>query len=218
MSQHSYAGEKLTVHFEPKKCIHAGECVRGNATVFNPDNKPWIAPDAATADEIVRIVEACPTGALTYTRHDDGAAETPAARNTVHVETDGPVLLRGDLLIEGATGEPVKTTRAALCRCGASKNTPFCDRAHCEAEFKDTGAVGEAKTKDAPEGQTFLKARVLPNGPVLLEGPYELVDGQGASCLEAGSGYLCRCGASANKPWCDGAHSKVGYEDAADIG
>ena len=217
MSDHSYAGEKLTIHFDPKKCIHAGECVKGNAAVFNPNNKPWVAPDATSADEIVQVVERCPTGALTYERHDGGAAETAAAANTVHIAPDGPVYLRGDLRIEGSNGEEITATRVALCRCGASKNAPFCDRAHTEAEFKDGGAVGEAKTKEAPEGQSFLKARVLPDGPVLLEGPYELFDGSEASCLNTGSGYLCRCGASSNKPWCDGTHGKVGYKEAGEV-
>lgn len=217
MSKHAYKGESLTVHFDPKKCIHAGECVRGNAAVFNPNNKPWVAPDAAAADEVVAVVERCPTGALSYERHDDGAAEAPADKNTVHLAPDGPVYLRGDLRIEGASGETLTMTRAALCRCGATKNAPFCDMSHSKAEFADAGQVGEAKTKEAPEGQDFLKARVLPNGPVLLEGPYELTNGEGEACLETGSGYLCRCGASSNKPWCDGQHSKIGFEDAAEI-
>lgn len=217
MSKHSYEGEKLTVHFDAKKCIHAGECVRGNPAVFNPDNKPWVAPDAAAADAVVATVERCPTGALTYERHDGGASEEPADHNTVSLAPDGPVYLRGDLRVEGATGETLELTRAALCRCGASKNPPFCDLSHSKAEFADAGEVQPAKTKDAPEGQSFLKARVLPNGPVLLEGPYSLVDGKGETCLETGSGYLCRCGASDNKPWCDGSHSKVGYEEAGEV-
>ncbi len=211
MGKHSYEGEGLTIHFDPKKCIHAAECVRGNAAVFNPNNKPWVKPDAAAADEVVAVVERCPTGALTYERAD-GDVEAADARNTVHLAVDGPVYLRGDLHIEDASGQTHELTRAALCRCGASKNPPFCDGNHAEVDFSDPGAVGEAKTKEAPEGQTFLKARVLPKGPVLLEGPYELADGQGVGCLETGSGYLCRCGASSNKPWCDGTHSKIGFE------
>ena len=216
MGKHNYAGEKLTIHFDPKKCIHAGECVRGSSAVFNPNNKPWVKPDAAAADDVVAVVERCPTGALTYERSDGGAAETADERNTVRLAVDGPVYLRGDLRIEDASGQVHSATRAALCRCGATKNAPFCDGAHAKVNFNDPGVVGEAKTKDAPEGQTFLKARVLPKGPVLLEGPYELADGSGEGCLETGSGYLCRCGASSNKPWCDGSHSKIGFEPAGE--
>ena len=123
MGKHSYEGEGLTIHFDPKKCIHAGECVRGSAAVFNPNNKPWVKPDAAAVDEVVAVVERCPTGALTYERAD-GEAEAADARNTVHLSVDGPVYLRGDLHIEDATGQTHELTRAALCRCGASKNKP----------------------------------------------------------------------------------------------
>lgn len=213
MSDHTYAGEKLTIHFDTKKCIHAGECVRGNPAVFNPDNRPWVSPDATDPNEVAATVTRCPTGALTFERHDDDAAETHAERNTVEICSDGPVYLRGDLRIQDSEDNVQSFTRVALCRCGATKNGPFCDNSHGKADFADPGKAREIKSKDAPEGQTFLKARVLANGPVLLEGPYQLIDGQGEVCLDATSGFLCRCGASENKPWCDGAHNRVGFKE-----
>ena len=172
-------------------------------------------PDGADIETVVEVIQRCPTGALTFERSDGGSAETAAAKSTVVLAADGPAYLRGDLRIENANGDTLTETRAALCRCGATTNAPFCDGSHSKAEFADSAQAGEAKTKDAPEGQTFLKARVLPDGPVLLEGPYELIDGDGSTCLEAGSGYLCRCGGSTNRPWCDGTHGKIGFKEDA---
>jgi CDGSH-type Zn-finger protein len=57
--------------------------------------------------------------------------------------------------------------------------------------------------------------QVLPKGPYLIAGRVTLLDGSG-NRIEAGEKIaLCRCGASTNKPFCDGTHSKVGFEAAA---
>jgi 3-phenylpropionate/trans-cinnamate dioxygenase ferredoxin subunit len=57
--------------------------------------------------------------------------------------------------------------------------------------------------------------QVLPKGPYLVMGKVNLVDATGNK-IEAGEKIaLCRCGASTNKPFCDGTHSKVGFEAAA---
>lgn len=52
------------------------------------------------------------------------------------------------------------------------------------------------------------------NGPYLIKGPVEIVDPTG-QVVTVGAGKtaaLCRCGGSANKPFCDGTHSKVGFQ------
>jgi 3-phenylpropionate/trans-cinnamate dioxygenase ferredoxin subunit len=57
--------------------------------------------------------------------------------------------------------------------------------------------------------------RVLPKGPYLVEGKINLLDTSGNK-IEAGEKIaLCRCGASTNKPFCDGAHSRIGFDAAA---
>ena len=57
--------------------------------------------------------------------------------------------------------------------------------------------------------------QVLPKGPYIVAGKVTLLDASGAK-IEAGEKIaLCRCGASTNKPFCDGTHSKVGFEAAA---
>jgi CDGSH-type Zn-finger protein len=58
---------------------------------------------------------------------------------------------------------------------------------------------------------------VRPNGPFRVEGPIKLVDSDGKIIDLAGKPAvsLCRCGASVNKPFCDGTHSKIGFQAAA---
>jgi len=55
--------------------------------------------------------------------------------------------------------------------------------------------------------------KVRPNGPYLVEG-VEILVGKDGSELEAKETFaLCRCGGSENKPFCDGAHARIGFQD-----
>jgi CDGSH-type Zn-finger protein len=57
---------------------------------------------------------------------------------------------------------------------------------------------------------------VRPNGPFRVEGPFRLVDADGKEWDLAGKPAvsLCRCGGSTKKPFCDGTHSKIGFQAA----
>ena len=57
--------------------------------------------------------------------------------------------------------------------------------------------------------------RVTDNGPYKVEGTVRLIDGEGNVYEQKEKYYLCRCGQSKNKPFCDGAHSKVGFQDVS---
>jgi len=65
----TYAGKEVDVSFDPDVCIHAANCVRGLAEVFDTTRRPWIVPDAAAADDVVAQVGRCPSGALRAERH-----------------------------------------------------------------------------------------------------------------------------------------------------
>lgn len=151
---HEYNGKEITVTYDVERCIHAAECVRGLPTVFNPDSRPWIDPDAASADEVVEAVGRCPTGALQFIRHDGGSSGAPAegveagdvaasdaagraaSFATIDVTADGPLLIAGDITLGMSTDDgPIKATRVALCRCGHSSNKPYCDGSHATAGF-----------------------------------------------------------------------------------
>ena len=132
----TYVGEAIEVHWEPRRCIHVRNCVRDLPHVFLPDARPWVEVDAANADAVAAAVERCPTGALHYHRLDGGADEHPGEETTIEPRPNGPLFLRGRLRVVGADGELIREdTRAALCRCGASANKPFCDGSHRRIGF-----------------------------------------------------------------------------------
>lgn len=59
-----------------------------------------------------------------------------------------------------------------------------------------------------------VKITLRPNGPYLVEGDFVLVDENGQE-FQPVKKALCRCGASVNKPYCDGTHSRIGFQGAA---
>ena len=56
--------------------------------------------------------------------------------------------------------------------------------------------------------------KCIPNGPYRVNGPFQIADpkGNAISIEEGRSVSLCRCGGSANKPFCDGTHSRTGFQ------
>ncbi len=132
----TYEGEAVTVTFDPVRCIHSEECVHRLPAVFDPSRMRWIRPDAAAADEVVGAVAGCPSGALRVRREGASAAATSAGGEvTITFSRDGPLLLRGSIRIMNASGETITADTAALCRCGATGNAPFCDGSHTRIGF-----------------------------------------------------------------------------------
>lgn len=207
---HTYDGEKIAITYDLKRCIHAGECVKGLPGVFAPDRKPWVDPDAADPDQIMAVIGRCPSGALHAERKDGGAGEAAPEGNTATVVPDGPLYLRGDLAVTLPDGTVIRDTRMALCRCGASKIKPFCDNSHIEAKFTDSGAVGTFGGQPA-EGAGPMTLTPLPKGPVRAEGPLSVQDTGAGQTVGCGKVSLCRCGESNNKPFCDGSHRGIGF-------
>lgn len=131
-----YEGDGIVVSYDAKRCIHAEECVHGLPLVFDPAKRPWIDANGATPDRIAEVIHACPTGALKYRRTDGGPAEPEPAEPRIRCEPNGPLYVSGRLRIESPDGEQLfEEQRVALCRCGASKNKPFCDNSHVEVGF-----------------------------------------------------------------------------------
>lgn len=202
-------GKEVTVQFNSRLCIHARRCVTGAPRAFNPDSgRDWIDADATTAEAFMRIATACPSGAITVKRKDGGAPETPPNVNSVMLREDGPLVVHGDLEIAGHGA----ATRATLCRCGLSKNKPFCDNSHIEGGFKATGEpVSQEMTLGLMELDGPVKVETFANGPMKVTGALEVQAGSGRAVNRVKSAFLCRCGHSANKPYCDGSHKKVGF-------
>ena len=208
---HTYEGKEADVQWDGRLCIHIGECGRAAGELFTGGRQPWCQPDLVQIGNVVDVVERCPTGAITYQRKDGGEAEKPDTENTITVANHGPLYVRGELDIDGAPDDaPGVKFRAALCRCGQSKNKPFCDNAHEKAGFQDRGAVGECGEGIEAEGGT-LSIKRAPNGPLLLSGNFTLRNGAGRVAFRGTKAALCRCGESKNKPFCDGAHKAAGF-------
>jgi CDGSH-type Zn-finger protein/uncharacterized Fe-S cluster protein YjdI len=209
---HNFKGGKATVSWSGGHCIHIGECGRAKGDLFVGGRKPWCEPDLASDDEVEDVVLRCPTGALSVGFDDGSHAETADACNTVHVSYNGPLFLRGDLDIEGAAENvPGLKFRAALCRCGKSNNKPYCDNSHDEAGFRDYGAVGDTGDQSTPDGGK-VQVKLAKDGPLLVKGNLTMVSSSGRESWKGGQAALCRCGASNNKPFCDGQHKKIGFE------
>ena len=122
-----YRGAGVDVSFDSRRCRHAAECLRGLPAVFDTDRRPWILPDGADPDEVVRIVARCPTGALRTDPAAPTAAEQPVTPTEITAQPGGPLLLRGDLHVTVPGGVDARETRAALCSCGSTANAPYCD-------------------------------------------------------------------------------------------
>ena len=207
-----YPGDKATVSWNRKLCIHIGECGRAKGDLFVGGRDPWCQPDVSSTDEVVDVVDRCPTGALTVEFADGSYEETPDDENTVMVAYNGPLFVRGDLHIEDAPAEaPGLKTRAALCRCGKSRNKPYCDNSHEKDGFSDYGAVGETGSDDAASGGQ-LAIKPIADGPLMLTGNLTIKSSSSRDAWRGDRVALCRCGESANKPFCDGAHKRVGFK------
>lgn len=204
----SYEGKEITVCFDTARCIHAGNCVRGLPDVFRAGRKgPWIFPDEADAETLAALIETCPSGALTYERRD-GASELPPGRNTITVEKNGPLTLHANYRLNG---EAPDSWRATLCRCGASQNKPWCDGSHGMAGFRASGEMAPFMADtELPVGNLDIKP--LKNGPLYMEGPLYICDADGKVARVEKKIAFCRCGSSANKPFCDGSHATIGFK------
>ena len=201
-------GEKIALEFEAKRCIHSRFCVTWAPSVFLANVKgPWIHPDTMPVERLVEVAHACPSGAIRYRRRDGQPDETAPPVNLATVREGGPYAFRAQLEIDGAAAG----FRATLCRCGASKNKPYCDGSHHQVEFSATGEPPSATTDMLAARDGVLRIDPQTNGPLRVRGNLEIVSGTGRVVARVESANLCRCGGSATKPFCDGTHTKIGF-------
>lgn len=201
-------GQALTVLFDARRCIHSRHCVLDAPSVFKA-NTPgeWIYPDTVSAEALVGVAHSCPSGAIRYQRHDGGAEEAAPAVNQLRIRENGPYALHAELEVAGRPDG----FRATLCRCGQSKDKPWCDGSHAPAGFTASGeprsgAVEPLAVRDGP-----LQVTPLANGPLQVAGNLEICAGTGRTVARVTEARLCRCGQSANKPFCDLSHVAAGF-------
>lgn len=142
-----YSGDGVTVVWKPKLCIHSGICFRGMPGVFDPTRRPWVDLSKADATAVIEHVGKCPSGALSIEEHvattpegervADAPGESVKPAATVEVRPGGPIVVKGwcEITANGET-RVLEGKVASFCRCTLSKNMPYCDGSHREAQSK----------------------------------------------------------------------------------
>lgn len=134
----TYRGKKITIHDNRSICAHAGVCTDNLSVVFRMKQEPWIDPDAASVEDIISTIQNCPSGALSYSIDDAKTQNNTDSEPNVFIAPNGPyVISGGDGFLDTSWGEGASRSQYTLCRCGASKNKPFCDGSHWGIEFTD---------------------------------------------------------------------------------
>ena len=161
-----YTNGEVTVVWKPRTCIHSEKCWRGLPQVFKPKEKPWIDASGASSEAIIKQVNNCPSGALSYYMNTEGKkTESTMEKSEVKVIENGPLMVTNCEIVHKDGRKEVKE-KATLCRCGHSANKPFCDGSHKGTDFKPVPFVAET----------------------------------------TGTVTLCGCKKTDDGPWCDGSH------------
>jgi CDGSH-type Zn-finger protein len=143
--QKSYPGEGMMMADERPLCIHAGFCSNRATDAWKLCGE---TADVQKRTELIAMIEHCPSGALTYRLEISGAGNDtsgddayeslePHLAQSIGVIPNGPLWVTGGIPVLRADGVPFEVrNRVTLCRCGHSKNKPFCDGTHAEIGFK----------------------------------------------------------------------------------
>jgi len=131
------SGVAVTVSYTPVLCTHAAQCQARAIAVFDPKSKPWIQPENGTLEAIFDVIAACPSGALRVSVGDQTGQHMTTGEVAITVEQDGPYHVSNVALDAEFNGEGASRTKYSLCRCGLSRNKPFCDGSHHDAKWSD---------------------------------------------------------------------------------
>ena len=135
-ARQSTVGAAITIHDNRAICSHAGLCTEGLPAVWRLGTEPWIDAGGADVGAIIAIIEACPSGALSYSI--DGVEHRDQDRApAVTVSRNGPYVVTGGIGLDATPGEGASSEHYALCRCGGSRNKPYCDGTHWRIKFSD---------------------------------------------------------------------------------
>lgn len=208
MSRETVRGTSVIIHFDGERCIHSRNCVLNRPDVFVPNvSGEWIHPDLATPDEVAGLARDCPSGAIRYEPIGGLPGESAPLVNTVRMRENGPLAFHAPVTVAGADAG----FRITLCRCGASARKPFCDGSHAAAGFSASGEAAVAASQALARRDGPLMVEPIGDGPLHVLGNLEVVSGTGKTINRITEGWLCRCGQSRNKPYCDGSHKAAGF-------
>lgn len=134
-------GVAVTVSYTPVLCTHAAQCQARAAAVFNPKQSPWIQPENGSVEAILDVIAACPSGALRVSVGDQTPQHMTTGEVGIEVEKNGPYHVTNVALDATFNGAGASRAKYSLCRCGLSKNKPFCDGSHYDAKWSDDDTI-----------------------------------------------------------------------------
>jgi len=127
------AGEGVVMTDDTTLCVHAGFC---GTRFTNAWDMMATTADPEIRDRVKRMVANCPSGRLEFSLRAGGEPVEPEYEPSIATVPDGPLWVRGGIAVEAPDGFTYEVrNRVTLCRCGQSKNKPFCDGTHAEAGF-----------------------------------------------------------------------------------
>lgn len=204
-------GKSGVIRFDGTRCIHSRNCVLDRPDVFVPNVKgEWIHPDRATPGELAALALNCPSGAIRYEPADGSPGEVAPLVNTVRVRENGPLAIHAPVTMAGVSAG----LRVTLCRCGASARKPYCDGSHAKAGFTASGEAPVRESRPLERRDGMLAVEPAADGPLHVCGSLEIVTGTGQTIDRTEECWLCRCGHSRSKPYCDGSHKAAGFRSS----
>jgi CDGSH-type Zn-finger protein len=141
----TYVGVQVTVLDNRGICAHSGLCTDRLSTVFHSGSEPFVTASGGRMDEIIRAARDCPSGALSFAidgREAREEVDQSLREPTITVTKDGPYRMTGGIpLTAGGADLPRNEGSSrehySLCRCGQSRNKPFCSGMHYYVNFTD---------------------------------------------------------------------------------
>ena len=228
-----YTNGELTIVWKPAACIHSRNCwnaVTGMPQVFDPRKRPWITMEnGPSSAEIAAQVRRCPSGALSTYYNAEAKNEAPAVKTdglpgaayraplpaTDHpapADSEPPAVTAhnapADAKLAGVTDQNAPADAEPPGVTDHSAATHPAPLAATDRAAPGTTVPEPAVTLPDPAA---IRIKVLPNGPLLVHGLCEVEDAAGNLVQKPDTTAFCRCGASSNKPYCDGSHSRSGF-------
>jgi len=148
---------------------------------------------------------------FTERQKNQGAPRLLEVPNEALVTNAGPLQLTGNITLVHEDGTVQYANHVTLCRCGWSGSKPVCNGQHLEKEFLNPGKISEASEIAASQRPSKITLSCVKDGPITFRGRLRLHNQFNQECVKM-RGSLCRCGQSANKPFCDGSHSRTGFK------
>ena len=157
--------DAIKLRFEGRRCIHSRHCVLEAPTVFLA-NTPgaWIHPEATTVEHCVHVAHSCPSGAITYERHDGGPQESAPSVNVVRVRENGPYAVHAPIELPGGA-----EFRATLVPLRPVEPQALLRRQPCRGRIRRHRRAGHAPSEPLAERGGVAVDHARPQRPAATE-------------------------------------------------